>query len=169
MVSYVLLFPEKHAGNPARNRADDGQHLNKPVCRKRGFECGSPAVLQCGNRLKSPKMTTTTPFSEPHEVFTSFCSHSHQGQGQCLGLRFPSAVGSPLLQDHQRLFRTSKRDEEVSFDPLIIHQSGASRCGSQGSRRLGWQGFPLLSLSCKLFLSSCANILTSLSIQTGVN
>ncbi len=96
LVSYVLLFLKNMQGNPARNRADDGQHLNKPVCRKRGFECGSPAVLQCGNRLKSPKITTTTPFSEPHEVFTSFLLTFPSGSRSVFRTTLPFGCWLPI-------------------------------------------------------------------------
>lgn len=128
-------------GNPTENRASNGQHLNKPVLSRRGFEYGIPAVLQCGNCLKSPKMTTATLSWNHMTPLRLFCPHSTEGQGKGQGLRFSSAAnfskGSLLLKDsqqnHQQLLWTSKLREEISFDPLIINQSGESRFDLQRS------------------------------------
>lgn len=154
LASYVPLFLKNMQGNPAENRAVNGQHLNKPICRQRGFECGSPAVLRCGTFFKSPKMTMTTPFSKPHEVFMSFLltfllgsrsvSRTMPPFGWWLLKRLPVAT-SPA-ENRRRLFRTSKLEEEMSFDLLIINQSGASRFGLQRSGRWRLAGFLSLCL-----------------------
>ncbi len=153
-------------GNPARNRADDGQHLNKPVCRKRGFECGSPAVLQCGNRLKSPKMTTTTPFSEPHEVFTSFLLTFPSGSRSVFRTTLPFGCWLPIAKRPSAALQNFK-----AWWGSVLWPSNYKPIRSVSLWFTGKQtsGIGRVSLSCKLFLSSCANILTSLSIQTGVN
>lgn len=55
-------------------------------------------------------------------------------------------VATSPVENHQRLFRTSKLEEEMSFDLLIINQSGASRFGLQRSGRRRLAGFLSLCL-----------------------
>lgn len=157
-------------GNPAENQAANGQHLNKPICHWKAFECRSPAALRCGNCFKSPKMTTTTPFSKPQEVFTSFL-HTF-----LLGSR---SVSRTMLPFGWWLLKGLP----VATSPEEIPSTALQNFKAWGGNVLWPANYkPIRSVSfwltekrrleigrVSLSLSSWANILTCFSIQTGAN
>lgn len=148
LASYVLLFQKNTRGNPAEKRAGDGRHLNKP-----GFECGSPAVLQCGNCFKSPKMTTT----EPHDVFTSFLLTFPSGSRSVSGTTLPFGCELPVASRPSAALHNFKARRGSALWPANYKPIRSASFWLTGKRT---SEIGRVSLS----LSSCANILTCLSI-----